>query len=122
MDILDQVVNDVKDRARRIADRISAPRSSELAEKDKQEKLLAKVKSMQALLKDERYVDFQDIVNGLQVRLEENLRTVLVKDFANYSRIARADKAAIIAAQLEILRVLINEPNKVIELMKEVKL
>ena len=84
-------------------------------ENDIEKKLLEQAKEVQALMKDMRYGSFQEFLAEVKNRLNLNLEFVLTQDFKNYTREARADKAAILSAQIWILKTLIEYPEKVLE-------
>ena len=73
---------------------------------------------MSALMLDEKYPAMVFLVTELTKKLSTQQNIILSGEFSGYSREKRADMAAIIAGQIQLLAYLIESPVKAVELVR----
>ncbi len=73
------------------------------------------------LMSDPRYPSAMKFMNETKKILDNQMKSYLNGNFPNYTREERTDKAVIPAVQSQIIEYLMNEPDRVIDLIKERK-
>ena len=118
--VFEEIASDLELRASKIADKIARRFKKKEEPEDPYWKELVKAAGdMSALMQDERYPAMQFLVTELTAKLSKQINGMLTGDFAGYSREKRADLAAIPAAQYQLLRYLLESPEKAVQLVKE---
>ena len=110
-EIANNVTTSIKGRAERIKQRDAAKLLDDSAKKQYEADLL----EAQSIMRDPRYPALQRFFSQSGDMLREKLKGVLIGDWHGYSREARADKAAIINAQIALLEEIQNAPKNIIE-------
>jgi len=117
--IFEDIGNKVKASLDSRAERRRQDKAVDIEERAKQEKYKADALEFKSLMADSRYTAFQGFIDNTQKELEDLQQRILTSDWTGYTREARADKAAIIASQIGILRLLREHPENVLKKIVE---
>ncbi|MGA2875349.1 MAG: hypothetical protein ABSE82_07395 [Nitrososphaerales archaeon] len=114
------IAQDLEMRATKIADKVARRfKKKEEVEDPYWKSLTIAANDMSALMLDERYPAMRYLVTELTKKLSIQIDSILTGDIANYSREKRADLAAIPAAQSQLLRYLMESPEKAVQLVRD---
>ena len=115
-----ELAEEVGSRYAKIADRVKRKLSGKEKEKDLYlAELREAAKDCHSLMLDVRYPSMQKFLTGTRDRLNEQLQLILTSDFGNYTRESRADRAAVVAAEIHVLNNIIEYPERIIDELKE---
>lgn len=86
--------------------------------KDDEDRLVKNADELHQLINDPRYPRYQRYLQELLKQLDRNLDLTLTSFPEHYSREARADKAAAISAQKQLLKAILEHPEEIAELIR----
>lgn len=69
------------------------------------------------IMADPRYPEAMRLLNRLREKLTDDMHTVLAGQTGSYSREERADRAAMLSAQILLLKYLVSEPDRIIAIL-----
>jgi hypothetical protein len=103
-------------------ERLNRKNEKESANKKYWKDLEDKLQDVKSLMSDKRYPVMQEFLSELHKKLNERLLFTLSGNFNDkYTRDSRTDEAAIISAQIVILKSIIEYPDKLLETIRKEK-